>query len=638
VKIARGNKSTHLKKHGREGKKISRSKQIVSKIKVHSRQFTKYGRAFFVVFGVFVLVLISVFLAFAYDYEGKVFPNVYLKDKNLSGLTGSKLSDEISGVGQKYEGDEITIAIKDSDKEKKIKIGELGWKIDIQETARKAYSVGRNKNKFFAFFEKISSLVHKRRIIPVYIVNENALNDWLNLVQNELGKPKQEGNLKVTYKSVSVIEPQSGEMIDENEIRPKVAKIFELNGDPKIVTELHEDKPSISKEDAESMIEETKKLTLNDVTLDSPRGDYTLENSYIRSWVELKRNATVERSMLKKEVKYGPVYVSFSQDEIKSYLEKRLDSFNIPARDARLTFSEGKVGVFQEAVQGEIIDLSRSAESIMWALEKGETNVKLSDKVQEPAINAQTIRDIDKYGIKELIGTATTDFSGSPSNRIHNIKTGTDFLSGVLIKPGEEFSTVGHLGSIDGSSGYLPELVIKEDSTVPEFGGGLCQVSTTLFRSVMNTGLKITERQNHSYRVGYYEPPVGMDATIYSPKPDFKFVNNTSAYILIQGRVEGNKIIFDFYGTKDNRQVEISNPEMYDVTPPGGTIYIDNPSMPQGEERQIERAHNGAKASFTYRVIKDGQEIVNQKFVSAYVPWPAKILRGTGEPAPEGSE
>ncbi len=148
----------------------------------------------------------------------------------------------------------------------------------------------------------------------------------------------------------------------------------------------------------------------------------------------------------------------------------------------------------------------------------------------------------------------------------------------------------------------------------------------------MNTGLKITERQNHSYRVSYYEPPVGMDATIYSPQPDLKFVNGTSNYILIQGSVSGNKITFDFYGTKDGREVETSDPQIYDVTSPPPPVYIDDPSLEPGEEKRIDREHSGAKATFTYKVKKDGKVLFEQKFNSAYVPWAAKYLRGPSKP------
>jgi vancomycin resistance protein YoaR len=188
------------------------------------------------------------------------------------------------------------------------------------------------------------------------------------------------------------------------------------------------------------------------------------------------------------------------------------------------------------------------------------------------------------------------------------------------------------LGKIDASSGYLEELVIKDNRTTPEFGGGLCQVSSTLFRAALNAGLNIVERQNHKYRVSYYEPPVGMDATIYDPAPDFKFQNNFGSFIYIQSKIAGTKITFEIYGTKDSRVVEISAPVLGDIVDPGAPVYVETDTLAPGEKKQIEKAHQGATARFDYKVSKDGQVIQQTTFVSKYVPWPERWLVGKGTP------
>jgi vancomycin resistance protein YoaR len=165
---------------------------------------------------------------------------------------------------------------------------------------------------------------------------------------------------------------------------------------------------------------------------------------------------------------------------------------------------------------------------------------------------------------------------------------------------------------------------------VPEFGGGLCQVSSTLFRAAMSAGVKIIERQNHKYRVSYYEPPVGMDATIYDPAPDFKFANNYGTHILIKSKIEKTKITFELYGTKDSRVVEMSEPELYDLVDPGPPVLVESDTLPAGQKKQIEKAHQGASAKFNYKVTKDGKALQERTFVSKYVPWPEKWLIGKG--------
>ena len=178
------------------------------------------------------------------------------------------------------------------------------------------------------------------------------------------------------------------------------------------------------------------------------------------------------------------------------------------------------------------------------------------------------LSDTNNLGINELVAAGESDFKGSPKNRIHNITVGAAKYNGLIISQGEEFSFNQYLGDVDAEHGFLPELVIKATGTVPEFGGGLCQVSTTTFRAAMNAGLPITARRNHSYAVQYYAPQ-GTDATIYPGSADLKFINNLSSPILIRTRIEGTKLYYDFFGTKDNRTVTFDGPTQYDRKPDG---------------------------------------------------------------------
>ncbi len=192
--------------------------------------------------------------------------------------------------------------------------------------------------------------------------------------------------------------------------------------------------------------------------------------------------------------------------------------------------------------------------------------------------------ELNNLGINELISRGESHFNNSPGNRRHNIEVGVSKFKGVIIKPGQEFSFNKYLGPVEADQGFLPELVIKGgEGTIPELGGGLCQVSSTAYRAAMYAGLPITQRRNHSYAVQYYAPQ-GTDATIYPGVVDLKFVNDTPSSILVWPYFpDKNTLIYDFYGTNDGRQVAINNPVQFD------------------------RQSNGAlKASWTRTVVKNG--------------------------------
>ncbi|KKU82126.1 MAG: VanW family protein, partial [Microgenomates group bacterium GW2011_GWA2_47_8] len=321
---------------------------------------------------------------------------------------------------------------------------------------------------------------------------------------------------------------------------------------------------------------------------------------------------------------------------VSSAIDEYAATHDIDPTGARLRIDNGNVTTIAAGSPGKVTDRAAALDLIASELDARAVGTAAKARISLPAkaitsdISAATV---SKLGIKELIGKATTDFSGSPKNRQHNIATGISFLTGIVVKPGEEFSTNAAIGQVDGSTGYLPELVIKENKTTPEFGGGLCQVSTTLFRSVMNAGLPVTERQNHSYRVTYYERGVGpgLDATIYAPHPDFRFKNDTPGAVLVQGYVEGTKATFEIYGTKDSRSSQIIGPTTLATYPPPDPIKTETNTLARGVEKQTETAHPGAKTTATYVVTRDGKEINRQVFNSYYKPWPAQFLVGTND-------
>lgn len=296
-----------------------------------------------------------------------------------------------------------------------------------------------------------------------------------------------------------------------------------------------------------------------------------------------RRNHIQKKSTLKFQKK--------NLEEFVNDLARRADK---DPEDAKLKAENGKVTAFSLSEKGLRLDQEKSQEEILNYIAQKNFQSPLSLPFQEvePSI---AIDSIDNLGITSLIGEGVSNFRGSPKNRIYNITVATKRFDGVLIKPGEEFSFVNILGEVDGEHGYLPELVIKKDKTEPEFGGGICQVSTTVFRAAIYAGLKITARRNHAYPVSYYNPQ-GMDATVYVPRPDLRFINNTPNYILIQPKIEGTQLTIDFYGTSDGRKVEVDGPKV-----------------------TSREADGSMKTTFTQRVYdKDGNLLREDKFNSSY--------------------
>lgn len=588
-----------------------------------------------IIFSLTLAILIVAFIAYYIEFKQKVLPNSYVVSENISSLSKDELSSRIAQIHE--TGKQNKISLKFEDKSWEMTLESAGWKLLQDTQTDKIFSTGHSQKWYKNIWPLVRCIFARRDYNIEYEFDEKKVEDWIDSINGEIGTPKKEANIQIKKGELQVIEPQAGKKINLEKLTSFLEDIFALDTKDIIILELSDDNPIISREEAESLSDKARQLTSEAVTLIAPEGKIDLSSRELGLMIELKKNIQSRKGLFGAKNEYSDAYVSFSEDKIREVLDDNADRVNTDPVDAKFSIVDGKVSILQASSDGKVIKTDDAVKQIVSTLETGEQKeIQLPIETKKASVSADEISDIEKYGIKELVGTATTSFTGSTANRIQNIKIGVQFISGTLVKPGEEFSTIAHLGAIDGSSGYLQELVIKENETIPEFGGGLCQVSTTLFRSVMNAGMEVTERHNHSYRVSYYEPPVGMDATIYSPRPDFKFKNDYNGYILIQGRVEGKKITFDIYGSKDGREVEITDPYVYDITDPPADIYIDDPGLAPGEVKRIDRSHQGAKAVFYYRVKKDGKTN-EQKFLSSYVGWPAKYLRGpqiSEQPAP----
>lgn len=334
----------------------------------------------------------------------------------------------------------------------------------------------------------------------------------------------------------------------------------------------------------------------------------------------------------------SPAY-KFSQQKLDDKLSSIYITVNKKPVEAIFNFENGKVKEFRVSENGREVNKDELNQEILSKakLVLNYTNqriviIPIPIKTISPTL---TTDKVNKMGIKELIGTGTSLFAHSIESRIFNVNLGATRLNGILIAPGEVFSFAKAVGDISGLTGYKQAYVISGGKTVLGDGGGICQVSTTLFRAALNAGLPIAERHAHAYRVGYYEEdsPPGIDATVYVPSVDLKFKNDTGHYILIQTIVDLNelRLTFMLYGTNDGRVSVVSTPVVTNQTPAPPDKFEDDPTLSKGVVKQVDFAANGANVYFTRTVTRNGKEIMSDKFTSNYRPWQAVYLRGTKE-------
>ncbi len=328
----------------------------------------------------------------------------------------------------------------------------------------------------------------------------------------------------------------------------------------------------------------------------------------------------------------------FNQENLDLFIENLKQQVDRPSSNARLVYDKDTLQVtdFAADQDGLQVDADNTKIIIEDFLTKIEENASAAANVMLPMQSTKaaiTLEQTNDLGIKELLGFGESWYAHSTANRIDNVALTASRISNHIIKPGEEFSFNKTLGEVSEKTGYKNAYIIEAGETKLAPGGGVCQVSSTLFRTLLDAGVKITRRLPHAYRVSYYEigNEPGFDATVYAGNTDLRFINDTPGHLLLNCQTDSDKLYMfcQLYGTSDGRSTEIVNYKKWDLTPAPPTIYIPDASLKPGELKQIDWATSGIKTEFT-NVIRDknGNTIREDYYYSNYKPWAAKYLQG----------
>jgi vancomycin resistance protein YoaR len=514
---------------------------------------------------IFVIAIISplVFFAFLENiYAQKIYPNIKIAKIDIGGLAIPSAENLLEIKIQNAFEEKIVFAFED--KKWETNFQEIGFFISAEENALLAYQIGHRKNIFLNFKEQIKSIFKGYNFKISYFLDDKKLDEFLSekiKIENSPTDASLVFFIDENGKKDFKLKPaENGLIIDKNDLKKNLDfKIRDLSPEP-ISLKFIKGYPEVKNNEIEKARNQALEIINRPLKLKYENQIFEIEAEKIASWlsfVPIKESKKTANKILG---------VQANQEKIKEYLESLAPQINQEPINAELTIENEKVAVFALNQDGIKLSVEKNLEKISQALfaktGSWQTDVEIILETEKSKAEITT-ESIENLGITSLIGQGTSNFAGSPKNRQHNIKIGSATFHGVLIKPEEEFSFNKIIGKVGASKGYLPELVIKNNRTVAEYGGGLCQISTTCFRAALYSGLKITERRPHAYAVQYYNPQ-GTDATIYPPHPDLRFINDTPNYILIQTKIEGNILTFDFYGTDDGREVKIDGPYIYD--------------------------------------------------------------------------
>jgi len=550
-------------------------------------------------------------------FNGRIYPGVSVQGIPLGNLTPQQAQEKLKEKLKEQIPE--TLIFQFEDRQWQLAVVDLNLNFNADQTIAEAYQVGRKGTIINRLEKKLTAWQEGINLNPDWYFDQEIINKQIDLIAQNVDKPGQPTQIFYQGTKIFVNPGQEGISIDQRKLKELViSQIIHLNKTP-ILIPTRTTNPVPDRETIANLQKQVQNLAGKKITLTIEEEIFVINDTDLVAFLH-----------------YNP---DTSQNNITNWVADFAKKTNRSPKNARFQFQEKELIMVEPSLSGRKI----AEEALISLIEENlpilinqngpkEINLNLPAEVIPAEIRSENAGSL---GIKEKIGRGESYYRGSSTARVNNIKVAAEELSGQLVAPEEIFSFNKALGEVSTQAGYQTGYIIKDGQTVPGVGGGVCQVSTTMFRAILDAGLPIEERHPHAYRVGVYEQESqpGLDATVFAPSPDLKFKNDTGHHLLIQTTFlpQEWRLIIDFYGTHDGRISSLSNFRLWDITPPPPPLYIDDPSLPKDEIKQIDWAAYGAKAAFDWEVTRNGKILQKETFYSYYQPWQAKYLKGTRE-------
>ena len=596
------------------------------------------------------LILVVLYFAYGIFFLERVLPNTYFASINLGGKKIDEAREIIDKSIDSYTQSDLTFVL--GKQQILVKPTGLGVEFDKEMSVKSVLSNNGSNNFIKEQIKKTKALFFKEQIQSYYTVDNEEFDEFLDSVIGKFERPATNASITFSTGGPQVSASRDGVVVDKIKFIDDLDSRLDVLSTFPISLNFVQDQAAVSDLGAEKALEKVRSLSNQTVVFNYKYDSWRFSNQKLFDLLkfepegfgddliqlQLGQSPILVKDVKKTAAGKAQLLVTLDEEKVDKLIEDISVSVNQPTVDATLEVSGNKVTRFIPAQDGQVLDaavlkkLLLDKISIESISQDKVISIDLPVKVTKAKIANQ---EVNNLGIVELLGTGVSYFAGSIANRIYNIVLGTSLINGTIVAPGEVFSFNALVGPVSAEQGFKQAYVIQKGRTVLDDGGGICQVSTTVFRAALNSGLPIVKRTAHAYRVSYYEQrgfKPGFDATIFSPSVDLQFKNDTSRHILVQAKVDkaNARLQVDIYGTSDGRRVEISEPVVSNVTPPPEPKYEEDATLAKGTVKQVDFAAHGATSIFTRKVYRGSELIINDTIRSNFRPWQAVYLVGTG--------
>ena len=583
--------------------------------------------------GLWVMVLMMVFFGYQIAISDRIVPGVMIDGVNVGGLTLEEARAQLAS-SMDYPKQAIFTFVY-QERVWQVSAEELGVRLDLERTVSEAFAVGHQDTPLRNLQDQAQAWVRGVQIGSRYVFDQSATLALLQTMLEEIGTPAVQPTLIFDGLNVRTTPTQMGIELETEAILNQItAQVQQFTAGAQIPLVVKEVQPhAVDLESTAAFLRTAVSAPLTLTASDAngqPLGEWHIQPAQIAPLLHVSETIAEDGTRM-----FG---VEVSMDGFQEALRQLAPGLIVPARNGRFHFDDvtKQLVVKEAAVDARELNVEATLAHLEQAVFSVDQRVVPMAFISTPPRYHNNLTATE-LGITELVSESTSYYTGSTAARIQNIEVGTALFDGVIIAPQEVFSFNAILGKLSYERGFAEGAIIFGGRTVKGIGGGICQVSTTIFRSAFFGGFPIVERYSHGYRVYYYELGnwgPGLDAAIFTPSADFKFQNDTDYHILLEAEMlpEQDALTFRFYSTNPGRQVEVSQPIVRNVSQPTATIYEVNPDLTSGQQLQVDWSKEGGDVVVT-RIIRDqfGNILEQRDFGTFYQPWSAVIQVAPGD-------
>lgn len=566
-----------------------------------------------------VLILIAAggvwFLSIERRYQQRIYPNVSILGVNVGGLQPDEAEAAISDHFHAFT--EAPVILNFEGRSWRVSGKDLGLTMDVRTSVQQAYKIGRSRD-MMSNVQTIWQTIQKSVSIPVLIVvDESKAQASIARLATTVDVPARDPKLHMEGTTLMVQEGKAGRMLLVDETVARIREVLSLLvSQQQITLATRELLPRVNDSAIQAARARVVDLISQPVTIKVNDEEFVWNSDDLARMIEIVQQ-TNKNAPDSYNVFFNPYQI-----------ERRMEVIGVTTQTVpvypHVAWNGGDLQIIKAGAPGWRINKHESRDLVVNNVDQGVRTMELNPRYVAVPINKTNLASL---GITGLISEGKSDFTGSAPYRVTNIQAGLALLDGVLVAPGDEFSFDDTIGLIDETNGFVKGYAIIKSRTQLEFGGGICQDSTTVFRAAFWAGLPITERWGHSFYISWYDKygPTGMDATIFTGGPDLKFLNDTGHWILLQtySNPKTGVASVRLYGTSPNRKVEMTQVIRDRVTAPTAPVYVTDPEQPAGAVKQSDHARDGLTIEIVRTVIEaDGTARDPDKYTTRFKPWP----------------